>query len=107
MAVPVELHLKWESETHIRARARVKHCLLDWPEPRLVGAPSKRAFAMNKLVLEKVAEWWCPQKDLPQTVSIDLVRAEVSHVKTVYDSTINVFNRFATSVFSPKHVLKV
>lgn len=73
---PVELNRRWEHEALIRQRARDTQALMAWPQPHLVGAPSKRAFAMNRTVLEQVAKWWCPQVFDPQTVPIQRIRDE-------------------------------
>ena len=60
----------------IRERVRDHSKLLLWPEPRLVGAPSKRSFAMNRMVLEIVAKWWCPQAEAAESVPVAKIRAE-------------------------------
>ena len=67
----------WERNGLIRDRSRSQNCLLEWPEPRLVGAPSMRAFSMNRTILEITARWWCPQVDLPETVSVVDIRMQV------------------------------
>ena len=72
------LHRKWEREDAIRERTRQTKALLDWPpEKHLVGAPNKKSFALNKTVLERVAEWWCPQRDYPESVPVGQMREEV------------------------------
>ena len=53
--------------------------LLDWPTVNgvyLVGAPSMRAFAMNKDILDLTAQWWTPQRDYAESVQIALIREE-------------------------------
>ena len=73
---PLVLHRMWENDSVIRDRARSKGALLVWPEPRLVGAPSKRAFGMNKVVLDLTAQWWCPQRDAPESLQVATIREE-------------------------------
>lgn len=71
------LHRVWEADSMVRDRVRELKAILEWPkEKHLVGAPSKRSFAMNKTVMEHVAQWWCPQADAPQSVPVAAVRAE-------------------------------
>ena len=78
--VPTPLHRMWEDKSLIRDRARSLKKILDWPTVNgvyLVGAPSKRAFAMNKVILDLTAQWWTPQRDYPESVQIALIREEV------------------------------
>lgn len=70
------LHKMWEHQPLLRDRARAEGRLLVWPELHLVGAPSKRAFAMNKLVIDITAEWWAPQCDEPESLQIASIREE-------------------------------
>ena len=77
--VPTPLHRLWEDKSLIRDRARSLKKLLDWPTVNgvyLVGAPSMRAFAMNKDILDLTAQWWTPQRDYAESVQIALIREE-------------------------------
>eukprot|EP00435_Cladocopium_sp_Y103_P038929 s2152_g10.t1 len=78
----------WEDKSLIRDRARSLKKLLDWPTVNgvhLVGAPSKRAFAMNQNIMELTAQWWVPQRDYPESVQIALIRAEDECLLDTYD----------------------
>lgn len=69
--------MRWENCAMIRERTRSLKKLLDWPIVAghyQVGAPSARAFAMNKVILDITAEWWCPQRDYAESVQIRSIR---------------------------------
>ena len=70
----------WEREDLVRERARAEHRILVWPEPHLVGAPSLRAFSMNRVIIELTAQWWAPQCDQPESLQIATIREEASLV---------------------------
>ncbi|CAL1129598.1 unnamed protein product [Cladocopium goreaui] len=79
----------WEDKSLIRDRARSLKKILDWPTVNgvyLVGAPSKRAFAMNKVILDLTAQWWTPQRDYPESVQIALIREEDECLLDIYDT---------------------
>lgn len=71
-----DLHKLWEENGNIRDRARMNKALCEWPAPHLVGAATKQAFSLNKVILEKTALWWCTQHQIPQSVPINLIRIE-------------------------------
>lgn len=74
-----DLRVMWEHEANIRERSRHERSLLAWPAPEVRGHATKKAFVMNKKVMELIAVWWGGQSDLPQTVPIALVRKEVGN----------------------------
>ena len=72
-----DLHVMWEHGANIRERSRNERSLLAWPAPEVRGHATKKAFVMNKKVMELIAIWWGGQSDLPQTVPVGMMRNEV------------------------------
>ena len=74
------LAVKWEAQQSLRRRVSQGLYLTQWPKgakgQSTDGIPSVAAMALNPLVLEAIAEWWCPANDAPKAVPVDLLRRE-------------------------------
>ena len=70
----------FETQPSLRRRVSQGSKLTQWPKgPKgqsTDGIPSVTAMGLNPVVLEVVAEWWCPANEIPKAIPVDLLRRE-------------------------------
>jgi len=86
-SIPNELADRFESDGFLRSRGRELKRLTSWPSPALIGPASMKACSMNSKALEVMAGWWVEKADMPSSISIHPLRAEVWESKTKLFST--------------------
>ena len=86
-SIPNELADRFESDGFLRSRGRELKRLTSWPSPALIGLASMKACSMNSKALEVMAGWWVEKADMPSSISIHPLRAEVWESKTKLFST--------------------
>ena len=73
---PFDLVKRLDETKSIRKRFLKQKNLLSWVNPEAVGVKSVKAMGLNHVLLEQVAEWWCPQWDHVKMYPIDLARSQ-------------------------------
>ena len=78
----------WDDQSSLRQRMNDKEFpyLSRWlwnqrNEQYAIGVPSVKAMGMNALVLEKLAEWYCPCQPFPKALPIQILRREAGLLK--------------------------
>ena len=74
----------WADDECVRSLLLHKKSLLSWPSSKKTGVISFETMAQNARVLSKVLEIWCPQMEIPKTLSIDDAREQVRCSKNCY-----------------------
>ena len=78
---PGTLAAIWENHRSLRRRVSAGSYLTEWPKnPKgqsTEGIPSVAAMSLNPLVLESIAQWWCPFQPTPKAVPVNVLRKEV------------------------------
>lgn len=100
---PGTLAAIWENHRSLRRRVTAGSFLTEWPKnPKgqsTEGIPSVAAMSLNPLVLEAIAEWWCPFQPTPKAVPVNVLRREVwlTNKNTSLKSSLHSTVHFKTS----------
>lgn len=87
MAEMGDLAHEWESDLTLRNFGRQHGLLTAWPSVEATGVASMSACSMNHRALEIMSLWWVQQSELPQSVLIDEVRAQVGDFEKLANAT--------------------